>query len=176
VAYGVHESDRALVKDLFRLMDHQVVRYREFSAEPTASGSCPASVLPRSQLANLPWTGQDFPDIDFSKVDKVLKGKLPLSDLTLEERQAAADYYERVAEKVGGSNTEQDYLEIVWAAARPDTFRLAQLADHTWFYSPASEVLALRVGGLDEIAEEYGLVLPGRLALPALEFSYLDAE
>jgi len=47
-------------------------------------------------------------------------------------------------------------------------FGLAQLANHTWFYSPAGEALALRIGDLDEIAKEYRLVLPVRLALPAL--------
>src|SRR5215471_15406208 len=176
VAYRVHESDRALVKDLFRSMDHEVVRYREFSASATVNDLSTAPVLPSSQLAYIPWTSKYYPDIDFNKVDRVLKGKQPLSDLTLEERQAAADYFEKVAEKIGGSNEDEDYLEIVWAAVTPDTFALAQLADHTWFYTPATEVLALRVGGLDEIAQEYGLVLPDRFALPALEFSYLDAE
>jgi hypothetical protein len=157
-------------------MDHEVVRYREFSAGATVSDLSTPPVAPASKLAYVPWTSRYFPDIDFNKVDRVLKGKQPLSDLTLEERQAAADYYEKVAEKIGESNDDEDFLEIVWAAARPDTFGLAQLADHTWFYSPASEVVALRVGGLDEIAQEYGLVLPDRLALPALEFSYLDAH
>jgi len=157
-------------------MDHAVVRYREFNAGATVNDLSTAPILPRSQIAYIPWTSQYFPDIDFNKVDRVLKGKQPLSDLTLEERRAAADYYEKVAEKIGASDKEQDCLEIVWAAARPDTFALAQLADHTWFYTPAMEVLALRVGGLDEIAQEYGLVLPDRLALPALEFSYPDAE
>src|SRR5262249_2066913 len=83
VAYRVHESDRPLVKDLFRLMDHAVVRYRECNAGATVNDLSTAPILPRSQIAYIPWTSQYFPDIDFNKVDRVLKGKQPLSDLTL---------------------------------------------------------------------------------------------
>src|SRR5215471_15853380 len=37
VAYGVHPTCRAQVKDLVALMDHTAVRYREFRADRTAT-------------------------------------------------------------------------------------------------------------------------------------------
>ena len=68
---------------------------------------------------------------------------------------------------------DEDFLEIVWTAARPDMLGIAQLGGDTWFYTRSGNVLALRISFLDEIAETFDLILPDRLALPALDVSSL---
>jgi len=72
-----------------------------------------------------------------------------------------------------GVNEDIHFLEIIWAPEKADALRLAQLSDDIWFYpmtdSHVNRFIAFGVTHIDEILDEYNLVLPSAFPYPLLD-------
>ena len=64
---------------------------------------------------------------------------------------------------------EIHYFEIIWTAHIADKFALAQLTEGVWYRTEGGVFTAWGLTHVDEIVQEYNLLLPGTFSLPDLE-------
>ena len=72
-----------------------------------------------------------------------------------------------------GVNEDTHFLEIIWAPDKADELLVAQLSDDIWFYPTAdnfpNRFIAFGLTHIDEIIDEYNLVLPNTFPYPPLD-------